>query len=469
MKPLSRNSFKTSSKPVRILQFGNGNFLRGFADWMVDIANEKGVFNGSIHTVQTHSRTGFDDMKNQDCLYHVLEKGMKDGALFQSSRLITSVSAISNPYDGYEEYLKLGENPDLRFIISNTTEAGIQFDPSDLEINEIASSFPGKLTALLFHRFVHFSGDFAKGVIMIPCELIEQNGLHLKTCIQQYASFWRLPAAFSEWIDIACIFCDTLVDRIVPGFPKDTIDEVQTQLGYEDTLAVMSEPFHLWVIEGPDSVKQEFPLDLAGLDVKFVKDLSPYRTRKVRILNGGHTALVPWAYLNGLRTVRESVEDPHISGFLRKVIFHEIIPSLDMPKEELEEFAEAVLERFANPFIIHELKSIALNSISKFRVRVLPSIVGYRDKKGTWPPGLIQSFAALLVFYKGEYKGEIMPLNDELAILEFFKKVWEQDNSLDSKVKTILGNEALWGKNLDIEEGLRAELVFAIQDILPLP
>lgn len=465
MKKLNKREVKIEDHPTRILQFGNGNFLRAFADWMVDIANEKGVFDGKIHVVQIHSKTGFDQMKAQDCLFHVLEQGMKNGQIHQETRLVSSVSGISFPKDDYPEYLKLGENPDLRFVISNTTESGIVFDPADSKYDSIPETFPGKLTALLHHRFEHFQGDSSKGLIIIPCELIEKNGQALKSCILGYASLWDLPKSFSEWIESACVFCDTLVDRIVPGFPKGSINEIQERIGFEDELIVMAEPFHLWVIQGPEEVRREFPLYRAGLDVKFVDDLTPFRTQKVRILNGGHTAMVPWAYLNGLRTVRESVENPEIGAFLRNVIFEEIIPTLDMPNEQLEKFAEDVLERFANPFIVHELKSIALNSISKFKVRVLPSLLGYWEKNQQWPEKLTLAFAALLVFYKGSYNGESLPVNDEKGIMDFFVTAWEEP-FLDSTIEIILSNENLWGQNLNELPGLRNKLEEAVKSIL---
>lgn len=465
MKTLSKNDVEVVDRPTRILQFGNGNFLRAFADWMVQIANEEGVFDGNIHVVQIHSKTGFDQMKEQDCLFHVLEQGMKNGEIYQKIQLVRSVSGISYPKDDYIEYLRLGENADLRFVISNTTEAGILFEATDVKFDTLPETFPGKLTALLYHRYEHFEGDSKKGLIIIPCELIEKNGQVLKSCILEYASLWDLPTSFSEWVESACIFCDTLVDRIVPGLPKGNIEEVQQQIGFQDELIVMSEPFHLWVIQGPEEVRREFPLDRAGLDVKFVDDLTPFRTQKVRILNGGHTAMVPWAYLNGLRTVRESVENPAIGGFLKEVIFEEIIPTLDMPKEQLEKFAGDVLERFANPFIVHELKSIALNSISKFKVRVLPSLLGYWEKRQHWPQNLTLSFAALMVFYKGEFKGEILPVNDEKTVMEFFTEAWSK-NSLEETVRLILSKESLWGQNLDLLPGLKEEVIKSLQKIL---
>ena len=453
MKLLSAETSTKKDRAIKILQFGNGNFLRGFTDYMVDEANDKGVFDGNIQVVQVHSPVADPKMIAQDCLFHVLIRGLKDGKRLDEAKLITCVSGICNPNEDYHSYLELAKNPDLRFVISNTTESGIQFDPSDTDPTKVPNSFPAILTALLYQRFLHFEGDTSKGFVFIPCELIENNGGTLKACIDQYATLWKLPNAFTEWLYSACTFCNTLVDRIVPGFPKDSIQEIQERIGFEDKLAVMAEPFHFWAIEAPDHVMEEFPLDKAGLDVLFVKDLTPFRTRKVRILNGGHTSMVPYAYLSGIRTVREAVEDPVIGEFMREVIFNEIIPTLNMPKDELEKFANDVLERFANPFIHHELISIALNSISKFKVRVLPSLLEYHKKNKTWPPLLVKSLAALLVFYKGEYQGETIPLKDDPAILEFFKKAWELSTT-EETVNKLLSEYSYWGLDLSEMEGL---------------
>ncbi|WP_439488679.1 tagaturonate reductase [Algoriphagus sp.] len=465
MKLLSRPNITSSNRPVKILQFGNGNFLRGFTDWMIEKANQANVFDGDIHIVQVHSKSGNNPMKDQDCLFHVIEQGLKKGELVQESTLVTSVSGITNVFEEYEDYLKLGENPDLRFVISNTTEAGITFDPKDSSSDSISNTFPGKLTALLYHRYKTFQGDPSKGLIFLPCELIEANGAALKDCIQKYISYWKLPAGFSEWIDWSNTFCNTLVDRIVPGFPKESIEEVQEKIGYKDDMAVMVEPYHFWAIEGADVVKQEFPLDKAGLNVKFVENLSPFRTQKVRILNGGHTAMVPYAYLKGLRTVREAVENPEIGTFLKEAIYDEIIPTLDMPQAELEQFAKDVLERFANPFIVHELKSIALNSISKFKVRVLPSLLAYNELKNEWPEKLILSFAALLVFYKGDYKGVETPVNDNTDIMDEFKAAWAL-GSTNETVEKLLSERSYWGEDLRSYQGLTEAVSEAVDQLL---
>jgi len=453
MKPLQRTLFTTNSLPINILQFGYGNFLRGFADWMIEVANAKEVFKGKIQVVQIHSKEVDDRIERQDGLFHVIERGQSQGELVDRATLITCISGVSSIFEDYAEYLKLGENPNLEFMISNTTESGIRFDSEDLPIEAISKTFPGKLTALLFRRFTHFKGDPAKGLIFLPCELIENNGGKLKECILSYAALWSLPSTFSDWIESSNYFCNTLVDRIVPGFPKDSISEIVEKTSFQDELAVMVEPYQLWAIEGPEKVKERFPLDQAGLNVKFVVDLTPYRTMKVRILNGAHTALFPYAYLHGFRTVRESIEDPEMVLYLRKVIFQEIIPSMDFDEAELKAFSEAVLERFANPFIRHELKSIALNSISKFKVRVLPSLLSYWGKNQTWPEKLTLGFAALILFYRGDFKGEKLPLNDDSEVISFFENAWKKINLKDT-LEEILSNKLLWEKDLTQYPGL---------------
>ncbi|GHA74829.1 tagaturonate reductase [Pontibacter akesuensis] len=454
MKQLNRQTANiTRNYPVKVLQFGEGNFLRGFVDWIIDILNEKTDFNGSVKIIQPIERGIVHLLNQQDGLYHVLLNGIQGGKETQETRLITSVSGALNPYDNYSAYLQLAENPDLEFIISNTTEAGICFEEADTSMDTIPSSFPGKLTALLYHRFSHFSGAPDKGLNIIPCELIEKNGAKLKETILQFAAHWNLPQEFTNWINESNIFCNTLVDRIVPGFPKDDIKQIQQELGFEDNLVVKAEPFHLWVIEAPESVKAAFPTEKAGLQVKFATDLTPYRSRKVRILNGAHTALVPVAYLHGLRTVREAVEDAYTGPFIREAIFEEIIPTLDLSKEELEQFANDVIERFQNPFIHHELISIALNSVSKYKVRVLPSVLEYQHRKGQLPERLLTSLAALILFYRGEWQGEKIPLNDTAEVLAFFEQAWK-GNDAAAAVDATLANTDFWDRDLTQVEGL---------------
>jgi tagaturonate reductase len=464
LKKLNRTTTPNVIRPVKILQFGEGNFLRAFVDWIVDILNEKTDFNGSVEIIQPINKGMADMVNKQDGLYHVVLKGVQQRKVFSDTRLVTCVSKAINPYEDFESYLTTAENPDLKFIVSNTTEAGIAFHASDSSPATLDESFPGKLTQLLFHRFKFFNGNKEKGLTFLPCELIERNGDTLKEIVLRYAGLWKLPEDFKHWITSYNQFCNTLVDRIVPGFPKETIHEIQHALGYEDNLVVQAEPFHLWVIEGPESLQHQFPANKAGLQVKFVKDLTPYRTRKVRILNGAHTALVPVAYLAGIRTVKDSIDDKNIGTYTRNVIFNEIIPTLDLPADELAQFANDVIERFQNPFIKHELLSIALNSISKFNVRLLPSVLEFKKRTGKLPVDLLYSLAALIRFYKGEWHGDTIPLNDSSEVLNFFKIAW-QEQDVQRVVQKVLSNESFWGQDLTQVDGLTDQVVASLKQI----
>jgi tagaturonate reductase len=468
LKSLNRTTAaKPQQHPVKVLQFGEGNFLRAFADWIIDLMNEKAGFNGAVQIVQPIAQ-GMGAMVNaQEGLYHLVLNGIQQGKPVREIRLITSVTGVINPFENFQQYVSAAENPDLKFILSNTTEAGIIFSEKDNNPKTLPETFPGKLTLFLYHRYQHFKGAADKALILMPCELIEKNGEALRQAILQYSSHWKLETEFVDWIKGPTLFCNTLVDRIVPGFPKETIREIQTETGYEDNLVVTAEPFHLWVIEAPDGVQKLFPADKAGLQVKFVKDLTPYRTRKVRILNGAHTAMVPVAYLHGLRTVREAIEDKTVGVFVKKVLEEEIIPTLDLPQKELEQFASDVMERFQNPFIRHELMAIALNSVSKYQVRVLPSVLEYIKRKGKLPEKLLHSLAALIRFYKGEWQGQAIALNDTPAVLEFFKKAWSNS---DTKVvvKMVLTNKDFWGMDLTAIDGLADEVEKHLRDITRL-
>lgn len=459
--------------PVKILQFGKGNFLRGFADWMVDMMNEQADFDGAVRIVQVNSQRDDAYFRIQDSLYHVVLNGLRHGQRSREIRLITCIDSIVNPFEDYEGYLKSGENPDLQFIISNTTEAGIRFEEKDESPGILPKTFPGKLTVLLYHRFKFFNGDKSKALTILPCELIEKNGEVLRDSILQYVAHWHLPEAFGIWIADHTLFCNTLVDRIVPGFPKETFSDIWRETGYEDHLIVSGEPFYLWVIEPVTSpantvsdLRSRLPFEKAGLrGVKFVEDLSPYRTMKVRILNGAHTAMVPVGYLRGLRTVREVIEDGDTGDFIRKTIEQEIIPTLDLSKKELQQFGDDVIERFQNPFIRHELISIALNSLSKYQVRVLPSVLEYIRRTGTMPERLLYSLAALIVFYRGTWRGETIPLKDTTAVLDFFKEAWHS-NDPTVAVQKVLSSEALWKTDLTRIQGLNEAVLGHVVKLL---
>lgn len=456
---LSKKTYKDYQEyPERVLQFGEGNFLRCFVDWMFHQLNKKAGFDGSVVVVQPIDKGMVNMLNEQDGLYTIYLRGLKNGKAESNHEVIDVISRGINAYEDFPSYLKTAEQPDIRYVISNTTEAGIAFDDNDKSTDTPPSSFPAKLALWLNHRYKAFKGDPSKGVHIIPCELIEKNADNLKKIILQLAAKWDYEVDFVNWLNKSCTFNNTLVDRIVPGYPRERIGEITTELGYEDKQVVEGEPFHLWVIQASDGLQKELPFPSIGLDVLYVDDITPYRTRKVRILNGAHTALVPVAYLYGIDTVRESVEHPVVGKYLRDTIFEEIIPTLDLPKKELEQFANEVIDRFRNPYIKHLLMSIALNSWSKFETRVLPSILEYKKRKGVIPERLAFSLAATIAFYKGKRGDETIALNDDGGVMALLKSAWESTDGSEPGIKQlvtkVLGYEKNWKQDLNQVEGL---------------
>jgi tagaturonate reductase len=456
----------------KILQFGEGNFLRAFVDWQIDVLNKKTDFNGSVVVVQPRGSEKIERLNEQDGLFTLYLQGMKEGKAVNEHMIVNSISRGIDLVKDYDKYVDLAGSEELRFIISNATEAGIYLEATDRLEDRPQKSFPGKLTAFLFHRFKAFKGDSQKGCIIIPCELIEENGAKLRDIVLQLANSWNLGKAFIEWILHANTFCNSLVDRIVPGFPKDRVDEITEELGYQDDLLVVGELYHQWVIEGPQWIKKEFPIDQVGLNTFFVDDLTPYRVQKVRILNGVHTAMTPVAYLAGVGTVAEAMEDETTGQFIKELTFEEIIPTLDMPTEELRAFANDVLNRFKNPYIKHYLLSISLNSLSKFKTRNIPALLDYMEKKQELPRRMVFSLSALLIFYKGKRGEEMIPLEDDPSVLELFKASWksvaEDTMKIEELVETILGNQDIWGMDLNGVSGLTklvAEYVHQMEDL----
>jgi len=482
-------SIQEMQKPVirkeKILQFGEGNFLRAFVDWMVDITNEKTGFDGNAVLVQPLERGLADMINGQNGLYTTVLRGVQDGKTIEDLRLVGSVSRCLNPYSQHAEYLKCAENPDLRFVISNTTEAGIAYAEGDKPPDAPQSSFPGKVAAFLLHRFRHFKGDAARGLVFIPCELIDKNGDKLREIVLRYADEWKLGAEFTAWVEHSCDFCNSLVDRIVPGYPKEEAESLCAKAGYTDNLLDAAEIFHLWVIETKHDYRKEFPLAEAGLNVIWTDDMSFYRTRKVRILNGAHTMTVPAGFLYGLDTVEECIKDGLVYSFMKKGIFEEIIPSMDGDAEALKKYAADVLERFANPYIRHLLLSITLNSVSKFKTRDLPSLTGFIKKTGKVPPALAFSLASLIAFYEGtEIKnGELAgtrngapyAIKDDLAVLERFASLYKAGGkSADEAAckanaariaKAVLSDAAWWEEDLTKYEGLETAVSGSLSSI----
>lgn len=465
MDALNRSTANVNTYTERILQFGEGNFLRAFANWMIHEMNKKANFDAGVVVVQPIDQGLVKMLNDQDGLYTLYLNGIKNGKAISEHEIIDCIQRAINPYDNFAGYLANAKNPDLRFVISNTTEAGIAYNAEDSLEDTPQKSFPGKLTALLYKRFQEFSGASDKGLIVIPCELIDRNGDNLKRIILQYATEWKLGEEFVNWINEDNIFCNTLVDRIVPGYPRDKMDAITKELGYKDNLVVEGEQFHLWVIEGPKEVKEEFPSEACGLNVVFTDDMEPYRTRKVRILNGAHTSLVPVGYLYGIEKVRESLEDAVVGGFLKDAIFNEICPTLDLSEEELNQFSNDVLDRFRNPYLEHALMSISLNSVSKYKTRVLPSVLEYVKRKNELPNRLLFSLAALIAFYKGERNGEEITLKDDEKVLEFFKTQWAKGD-ITTVAKATLENVDFWGTDLTQLNGLETAVIISLENII---
>lgn len=424
-----KNIAQTITKPQRterVIQIGEGGFLRGFVDWMLQKLNDSGTWDGSVIVVQPLEHGKCDTLAGQNCLYTHIMRGLENGKPAVHTDIIDCISRCINPYRNFAAFRALALQPELRFIFSNTTEAGIAYEPTDNLTDTPPKSFPARLAILLYDRFK--AG--LNGFVVIPCELIEKNGQKLKAIILKYAEQWKLGEEFVQWIEQENEFCNTLVDRIVTGYPK----EEKIELGYEDKMLDTSELFHLWVIEGNPQLERELPFDQIGLNVVWTEnELEKYRTRKVRILNGAHTALVPYAMLKGFDTVKSCMDDPEMLAYIKRCVYNEIIPTLDLPKKDLISYADDVLERFANPFIKHYLSSIALNSVSKFKVRVLPSILVYRERFGKNPHTLIQAFAALLRFYQTDMA------NDDPQILAFLK---------EASIEEALAKEEYWGMDL---------------------
>ncbi len=465
--------------PERVIQFGEGNFLRGFADWMLDVMNAQGVFNGKAVVVQPIRVGAAQILNEQSGLYTLILRGVQGGRVVEQRRLITSVSRALNPYDDWAAVVACACNPQIRGFVSNTTEAGIAYVGEDYVRGRTPESFPAKVAALLWERFQTLGQAQAPGLVFFPCELIDRNGENLKNIVLQHATDWNLGAAFTDWVTQQNHFLNTLVDRIVPGYPAAEVEQLSRELGYTDALLDTGEFFHLWVIEGPDHLAGEFPFRQAGLNVIWTDDMTPYRTRKVRILNGAHTASVLAAYTSGLNTVLEMMQDEVFGAFVRRAVFEEVVPTIALPEQEKAGYAEAVLERFRNPFIRHELLSISLNSVSKWKVRVLPSLLDYRTRFGALPPALVFSLAALINFYngadagdgtlRGARRGEPYPIRDDPDVLRLFEKHWQafrRSRDVRALVTAVLANDLLWGRDLTVLPGLVDAATAHLQTIL---
>lgn len=442
----------------KFLQFGEGNFLRGFVDWMIDRLNKETDFNGGVVVVQPLAQGLIPMINEQDGLYTLYLRGLQEGKKVEETRVVDCITRGINPYENTDEFFECAANPDLRYIISNTTEAGIEYKPNQNPDDFAGLTFPGRLTLFMKKRY----DNKLPGFLLLPCELIDKNGDELKACVLKYAKDFGYGDDFVKWVEEENYFTNTLVDRIVTGYPRDTAAEMEKEYGYLDNIIDTAEIFHLWVIQGDKKYAEELPFDKLGMNVLWTDDVTPYKKRKVRILNGAHTMMVLAAHLAGLETVKEAMDDELVFSFMKKGIFEEIIPTLDLPKEELTQFANDVIERFQNPFIKHYLLSIALNSVSKYQVRVLPSVLEYIKENEKEPKCLVFSLAALIAFYRTD------AANDNPDVVEFMKS---------ASVDDILSKTEYWGTDLSFlkpsidgylaaidEKGIRAAMEAVVKD-----
>ncbi len=459
---------KKEPKKIKVMQFGEGNFLRAFVDWIINSMNKAKVFDGGVVVVQPMPFGRVKELGEADCLYTLYLQGLQDGKAVREHEVIKCIQDVVNPFEQYDKYLDYALSDDLEFVISNTTEAGIAFDPNDTDFSKCPNSYPGKLLAFLKKRYE--AGK--KGLYIIPCELIDHNGETLKKVLVQLAEHNHLDAKFIKWIETENKFYNTLVDRIVPGYPRNDAAQFQLDLGYQDQNMVVGEIFHLWCIDAQSvddkkvaaanlaELKAKLPCDKAGLNVLFVESIVPYKQRKVKILNGSHTTLVPVSYLSGIDTVRETIEDEQLGQFVREFIFDEVIPTIDIPHDQMVAYSNSVLERYMNPYVRHELMSIALNSCSKYKERVLPTVLQNLEK-GVMPKHALFSLAALMSFYKGVRPikdNAVIELKDDAKHLEAFKALWAEYDGTEAGalklVQAVLGWKEHWGKDLNTIPGV---------------
>jgi tagaturonate reductase len=443
------------SLPIKFIQFGEGNFLRAYVDWMIDLLNERVGLNAGVVVVRPRGYTVKPLLDVQDGLFTTLIQGLNEhGEAVKEYRKITCVQRELNPITMYADFLALARNPDTRFVVSNTTEAGIAVNDSDRFDDAPPAAFPAKLTRLLYERFRHFDGARDRGWLLLPCELIDHNGPTLKAAVLHFSTRWNLGAGFGAWLDQANVFCSTLVDRIVTGYPAEGTAAIEAELGYRDQFLVAAEYYYAMIVEGPSWLADELKLHGANLNIRLVGDLRPYRQAKVGILNGGHTTLVPVALLAGVESVAEAVDDPDIGRFLRDALAQEIVPALPLPREAMEMFAAEVLRRFRNPYIHHRLASIALNSWPKFATRVMPQLQRYAEIFGRLPQRLVLALAATMLLYRGD----VIELSDDEQTLAWFKSSWREVMQgrcpLRDLVAEWLATTAVWGRDVGGTAGL---------------
>ncbi len=450
--------------PEKVLQFGEGNFLRAFVNYWFDVSNEKVGWNGKCCLVQPIAPGLAKLINAQEGLYTLYLRGRQNGEKVDAKRVISSVSRCLNPYEkeGYDAMMQVAVSDDLEYIVSNTTEAGIVYDPACQPNDCPPSSFPAKLTEVLLARY----NAKKPGMVVLSCELIDNNGKELLKCVNQYIDQWGLDEGFKKWVNEDCTFCSTLVDRIVPGRIRDAAEvaRLEEENGYHDELIDVGEIFGVWNIEGPAWLEDKLPFKAAGLNCPVVPDVTPYKKRKVRILNGAHTGFVLGAYLAGFDIVRDCMHDDVIRNFMNKMLLEEVVPILPLDQEDCKQFAAAVEDRFNNPFVNHELMSISLNSTSKWRARNMPSLLEYAEKNGTLPTCLSMGLAAYIAFYSNDIQGltdkglvckrpagNEYTVSDDRWVLEFYNA--HKDDDIPTLVHAVMTNEQMWGQDLTAVPG----------------
>ncbi|MDQ0060107.1 tagaturonate reductase [Paenibacillus harenae] len=474
---------RLANSKVKVLQIGEGNFLRGFVDWMLHECRKQGLYDGAVAVTQPRpgGKPKIDALAEQDGLYTLVIRGLERGERVERTEVIQVFGQAFDPYSNWNAFLSLAESPDLEVVVSNTTEAGLVYRPEALVEGQPIQSYPGKLTQLLYRRFTYFAGDPGRGLVCLPCELLERNGDELRDCVLRYSGDWGYPEAFKQWVREHNRFLNSLVDRIVTGYPDAAqADAWFSEWGYSDPMLTTAEPYHFWAIEAEPELERLLPLRAAGMNVHWVEDLKPYQLRKVRILNGAHTLMTPLGLLHGIPQVREAMEHPALGRRVRDTVEKEIIPSLPIAAEELAAYAEAVYERFLNPYIFHRLADIAMNSLSKFKVRLLPSLLHYADGGQSLPQGLLQGLAGLLRYYKIErvdegfkgytLAGESYMVRDDASQLDAIAAVWSEAKSgswpLEQTVARLLGLGDIWGRDLAAgQPQLAAQLAEIIEEM----
>ncbi|MBO7745926.1 tagaturonate reductase [Paenibacillus sp. MWE-103] len=457
--------------PVKVLQFGEGNFLRGFVDWMVQRCNAQGLFGGGVAVTQPRpaGKPNLEKLKAQRGAYTLLVRGLQDGRKVEEREIVSVFARMIDPYEEWDAFLALADSPELEFVVSNTTEAGLAYQQAEWNPGAPVASFPGKLTVFLYRRFVTFAGDPERGLVHLPCELLERNGDLLLNIVLRHADDWRLSEAFKRWVRASNRFVNTLVDRIVTGYPREEADGLFAAWGYSDPLLATAEPYHLWAIQATDGLESRLPLAQAGLNVRWVEDLTPYQLLKVRILNGAHTMMATLGLADGLSEVREAMEHPAWGEVWERALRDEVLPGLPLPRAEADAYVSGTLDRFRNPYIRHRLTDIAMNSLSKWRTRLLPSLKAYAQAEGSIPVVIARSLAALIWLYRPRdaYAADGAPAEprDDETLVEAVRGAWAPGPAGGGydparTAANILRLEAVWGEDLTALDGL-AEAVAA--------